>query len=208
VCRSGARSPPGGVVVWADQGPASGAVSPGAAVAELLTQREDDRADGERVAASRGNGVDQLTKNRGQHAAVIGAGAGPGVAPPHSAASVSPVASATTACGTRSRPCRSPQCRPCSPSGSPPASRRCRRSPGSRCWSRSSGAALGANGGHRLPEIIGHRGADAPERAVGGRGRQHRPEQPLPGPQVLNVGARLAAPPASASPGPAPYPVV
>jgi hypothetical protein len=52
-----------------------GAVSPGAAVAELLAQREDDRGDCGRVAAGRGNAATSSTKNRVQHAQVIGAGA-------------------------------------------------------------------------------------------------------------------------------------
>jgi hypothetical protein len=71
-----------------------GAVSPGAAVAELLAQREDDRADCGRVAAGRGNAATSSTKNRVQHAQVIGARAGPALPGRNSAASVSPVASA------------------------------------------------------------------------------------------------------------------
>jgi hypothetical protein len=71
-----------------------GAVSPGTAVAELVAQREDDRADRGRVAAGRGNAAASSTKNRVQHAQVIGAGAGPALPGHNSAASVSPVASA------------------------------------------------------------------------------------------------------------------
>ena len=88
----------------ADQGPALGAVSPGAAVAELLAQREDDRADGGRVGAGLGNAATSSTKNRVQHAQVIGAGAGPGVPGRNSTASVSPVASAKHNSGWNPKP--------------------------------------------------------------------------------------------------------
>jgi hypothetical protein len=56
--------------------------------------REDDRADRGRVAAGRGNAATSSTKDRVQHAQVIGAGAGPALPGRNSAGSASPVASA------------------------------------------------------------------------------------------------------------------
>jgi hypothetical protein len=67
---------------------------PGCRVAERLAQRDDDRADGGRVAAGRGNAATSSTKNRVQHAEVIGLGFAPALPGHNSATSVSPVASA------------------------------------------------------------------------------------------------------------------
>jgi hypothetical protein len=142
------------------------------------------------------------TENRVQHAEVIGLGLAPALPGHNGAANVSPVASTKHNSGWNPKPPRrSPRCRPCSPSGSPAASCRCRGSLRSRCWSRSSGAAPWRGRWPSPPrDHRAHRGADALESAVGARGRRHRPEQPLLGPQVLDVGTRVAAPPpASAS---------